>query len=58
MQVFDEQETQDGLHRRGMPSPISRVGKAPRQICLELPEELIIVEQDIKDFEFRVGLPG
>src|SRR5260370_26635262 len=57
VEMFDEQQTQDGLHRRGMASPVSRVGKAPRQIRLDLLEELIIIEQDIEGFELRVGLP-
>src|SRR5260370_3483892 len=51
------EETQEGLRGRGMASRVSGVGKAPRQIRLDLLEELIIIEQDIEGFELRVGLP-
>src|SRR5260370_16638737 len=51
------EETQEGLRGRGMASRVSGVGKAPRQIRLDLLEELIIIKQDIEGFELRVGLP-
>jgi hypothetical protein len=55
--VLDKQQPQDGLNWRGMPSPVSRMGKASGQVSFDLLEELIILEQDIEMFEHRVGLP-
>src|SRR5215469_155931 len=57
MQVFDQQETQDGLHWGRMPSSISCMRKAPCQVSFDLLKELIIVEQPIQLLQLRVGLP-
>lgn len=43
---------------RAMPSPISRVWKAPRQIRLDLLEEPIIVQQEIACFELGPVCPA
>jgi len=42
--MFDEQETQDSLNWRGMPSPVSCMRKAPCEVSFDLPKELLVAK--------------
>ena len=62
VKMFNEQETQDGLYWRGMPSPVSCVRKAPCEVsllqCHLVCEMTSGARSPIRRYELPFGLPS
>ncbi len=56
VQVFDNEQTHDDFHGCRVTTTPERAGMSPRQVCLNLAEEEIIIEESIQMSEHRIGL--